>query len=586
MKLEFNQQRMGSGSGRRVGDRFIGAGALAVLLVAGAACIRAFWLIHGSHGLQNDPAGRASLTWILVLFTGAILCLGVALWYWGSRLRRERAGSVRLHWLSGLIHQLPDALVAVDAEGRVVGSNLKARRLAAGSAPLLGMPAAQVYPFLQHTDIAALLDPDRTQEVAVRATSDREEPIYRVRCYPSGEVHLLLISDITSQARESVHREQEGQQEVIGRIAQGVAHDFNNILCAISGHAALMARSERLNEAEVDSLTTIADEANRGAILARQLVDLSRPLDAESPTADLGTILKRSASLLKKAIGFPGWQVVADVATVELYPEMPQSQLEQLFIRFGLQLTDEYDHAQTLHLLMRRPGTVPLGDVEPACDAVVLVVVSPLDHPPDLRSYQVDESPPLSRDGGGVIQSVVLSLLERHGGSLDILVNEAGYHAYRVCLTQRSDPDEPADAGGPEDDVMETLTGWSVLLARPATLRWSVTHLLLKDMGADIKHVNNVVAALHELEHGRRFHAVFIDESLLGMDPSGTLRKALRFQPEAAFVLLRSGQSRTVPLADQVAPLERPVSLAKLQRTLIKSRRLSLRRSQPATFSG
>jgi hypothetical protein len=168
-----------------------------------------------------------------------------------------------------------------------------------------------------------------------------------------------------------------------------------------------------------------------------------------------------------------------------------------------------------------------------------------------------DPAPPLSRDGGGVIQSVMLALLERYGGALEVLIDPHGRQAYRVSLAPASRPASPS----PQIDSREDdLVGWHILLVRPAIGLASETQYLLLAMGADVTRTNNIVGAYSRLGEGTPFQAVFIDEFLLGMDPEAALTRILRLQPEAAIVLVRDTDASSYPLSDQVAPLVRPVS--------------------------
>ena len=557
----------------------LGHAAAAILVVAAAGFLRALQWVADSGGIEADPHVRRGLLWMLGLFCLVVGSLAVALWHWGRELEAQRQGSFRLRRLFGVMNGLQDGLLAVNREGRVLGGNREARRLAACSVDS-GCLLRDCYPYLTPDRLEMLLEPEEPRDVVVHAGGGAEPATYRFRSYPSRQVRLILLSDITAQEVEASTREQLGQLETIGRIAQGVAHDFNNILCAISAHAALLARC-RPEGAEAESVATIGAEANRGAILARQLVDLSRPVDLDEPPIPLRDTIDLAVGGLMTVLS-AGWKVEVGAVAETLLPAMPARHLEQLLVRFGLQLAEAHEQPGVLHVVADERAE-PFRAAEADASAPMYQVYLAVTHdgaPPDLASLAPDPSPPLYRDGGGVIQSVILSLLERYGGALEVLIDVGGFHAYRVSLAPAAPRStRPSDPG---IGVLD-LAGCRILLVRPALGPTSETQQLLREMGADVVRANNVVGAYSRLGEGTPFRAVFVDELLLGMDPEAALTRILRLQPEAAVVLVRDAGGLVYPLDGQVASLVRPVSRHAIRLALRHAAQMAQQRGVPTT---
>ena len=69
---------------------------------------------------------------------------------------------------------------------------------------------------------------------------------------------------------------QAQKMEAVGQLAAGVAHDFNNILTVVLGHASLLLASKPPESPEAGPLRTIAAAAERAGRLVRQLLTFSR----------------------------------------------------------------------------------------------------------------------------------------------------------------------------------------------------------------------------------------------------------------------------------------------------------------------
>ena len=116
---------------------------------------------------------------------------------------------------------------------------------------------------------------------------------------------LLLFSlfrDVTTQRRLEEQLRQSQKMEAIGQLAGGVAHDFNNILTVIHGHAALLESSE-LEESALRSAQQITQAAERAAGLTRQLLTFSRRQLIQPRKLDMNKIVGNMTDLLGRLLG-------------------------------------------------------------------------------------------------------------------------------------------------------------------------------------------------------------------------------------------------------------------------------------------
>ena len=91
--------------------------------------------------------------------------------------------------------------------------------------------------------------------------------------------------DITERMRLEEQYLQSQKVAVVGRLAGGVAHDFNNILTAIMGYSELMLRSFDRDNPFYGSIVEIKKAADRAAGLTSQLLAFSRK-QVLSPQSD------------------------------------------------------------------------------------------------------------------------------------------------------------------------------------------------------------------------------------------------------------------------------------------------------------
>ncbi|HET6408633.1 MAG TPA: PAS domain S-box protein [Chthoniobacteraceae bacterium] len=114
---------------------------------------------------------------------------------------------------------------------------------------------------------------------------------------------LGIARDVTDRRQLEDQLRQSQRMESIGQLAGGVAHDFNNILTVIQGHAALAGSAEGLPREVQENISQITQAAERAANLTRQLLAFGRRQLLQPRPLDLNEIVAEMSKMLRRILG-------------------------------------------------------------------------------------------------------------------------------------------------------------------------------------------------------------------------------------------------------------------------------------------
>jgi PAS domain S-box-containing protein len=219
--------------------------------------------------------------------------------------------------LQAVLSSAVDGIVLIDTAGIIQSINPAGQKMFGyDSAEVLGRNVKMLMPppwreehdgYLSHylaTGEARIIGIGRQVEGRRRdgSTFPLDLAVSEVR--HGGEVFFLgTLRDITERLRMESEIRQAQKMEAIGRLAGGVAHDFNTLLATIRGYSEMLLSTLAQEGALRHPVEQIHRAALRGAQLTRQLLEFSRRQEIQAQMVDLGRLLADVEVMLERLIG-------------------------------------------------------------------------------------------------------------------------------------------------------------------------------------------------------------------------------------------------------------------------------------------
>jgi PAS domain S-box-containing protein len=148
-----------------------------------------------------------------------------------------------------------------------------------------------------------------------------------------------FMRDITERRALEEQLRQSQKLEAIGRLAGGVAHDFNNILMSIMGAADLLLMQLGPDDVARDEATEIKLAVDRGAGLTRQLLAFSRRQATRPRLFALGEVIRGMDTMLRRLMG-PEIEFEISSAPEPLMVVADSGQVEQVLMNLVVNARD------------------------------------------------------------------------------------------------------------------------------------------------------------------------------------------------------------------------------------------------------
>jgi len=435
------------------------------------------------------------------------------------RRTTEQLGEYRSRLVS-IIDSSEDAILSKDLNGTITSWNN-------GAEHIYGYTADEVV----GKHISLLIPSDRPDEIpeilrkvargeriehheSVRLTKDARRLDVSLSVSPMRDAAgnivgaSVIARDITAQKRAEGQLRQSQKMEAIGRLAGGVAHDFNNVLGIINACAEFLR--DRIDPAAEPSLyvENIRKAIERGRSLTKQMLAFSRTSAIQPRVLDLNERLRDISKLLRPLLG--------DDVEVLIVPRSPSAvieadpgQLDQIVVNLAVNARDAMPRGGKFIL---ETGIVKFGETFaeqqqaiPPGKYVMLAVSdtgSGMDEAIMSRIFEPFFTTKEVGKGTGLGLATVYGIVKQSAGHI-LVYSEPGHGTTFKIYLPSADHKIGLTSKAEVETVSPKRRETTILLVEDDELMRSLTRKLLQDQGYTVVEADDGKSALEWMESHR-----------------------------------------------------------------------------------
>jgi len=375
-----------------------------------------------------------------------------------------------------------------------------------------------------------------------------------------------------ARAEAELQAVESKQLEMVGRLAAGVAHDFNNNLTAIMGSAELLRMELPETGSGADLSDSILQASQRLAELTRQLLAYSRKARMLQTPTDLHAVVEQAVSLARRSMD-PNISIVTELNARQFTVVGDASLLQSAVLNLLINARDAMPDGGTLTVAtssveMTRSGAKGL----PVGTCVVLEVIDtgrgiPKDQLPRIFDPFFTTKP--VGKGTGLGLAAVAGTIKAHGGTIEVNSDVDAGTAFRIYLPT-TDPE--GSARMPVSHSVVPGEG-EILLIEDDPMVSMTAIATLESFGYGVTHAQDGRTALEQVAaHPKRFQLALLDLRMPGMSGEATFEKLRELEPSLP-VLIWSGYGAEQDVSNMlkrgaVGFVQKPYRVAELSRTV------------------
>jgi PAS domain S-box-containing protein len=312
---------------------------------------------------------------------------------------------------------------------------------------------------------------------------------------------VMVLRDVTSRRQLEEQLSHSQKMDAVGRLAGGVAGDFNNLLTVITGFAELL-RAELTDESARRFADEIMFASERAAGLTRQLLAFSKGQNTQARLLDLNALLMNAEPLLKRLVGEHIELIVMEGAGLGRIKADP-AQIEQIIMNLATNSRDAMPGGgklviETANVDLEDESSAMKVGVKPGSYVMLAVSDTGVGMDPDTRSRLFEPFFTTKRpgQGSGLGLATVYGIVKQSDGHVTVYSQVGAGTIFEIYFPRVAESEEKVH-GGRRREQMGSET---ILLVDDEEGVRKLVYAILQAHGYNVIEASNGQVALAAFE--------------------------------------------------------------------------------------
>ncbi len=477
--------------------------------------------------------------------------------------RKEAEKEIRhlQNYLSNIIESMPSMLISVNNNSIITQWNQ-------ATASIYGIPASyavgkkiyEIIPaFIKYKDILKNTVENSEKKILRREHLTDDETRYSdISIYPlisngvSGSV--IIIDDITESEKKDAQLRQVQKMEVVGTLAGGLAHDFNNVLGGIMGVVSLIqfmldSNNEPNIEKIRDYINLASDAVKKASSMTKQLLTLSRKQEMNFSTVDLNASITNVVEIIKNSID-KSIEIKKSLFPEPANSEADENQIEQVFLNLCINAA----HAMTLMRSAneKQGGTLDISIASIYADRLFcehhqeakeipywIIKISDsgvgMDSKTIAKIFEPFFTTKEQGKGTGLGLSMVYSIVKKHDGFIDVYSELGLGSTFSLYIPAKQGAYLKGTVTESKHQIMKG-TG-TILVVDDDPIMRETSILMLSECGYNVFSAEDGAKAVEMFRGNMQADMVFLDISMPGLSSKEAFEQIKKIVPSTKFII-------------------------------------------------